>query len=209
MVKSQTIEPLNVAARRSLVAALFSVFSRLTVALAVVEFAFFLMSADWPDFQGQPLGYVLHYAIWAGIGEASFYPVLDEFLQANQSALPFLLPITLSAALTLFFLPSINAMRRRAGSRFVVYLLNFFVGWSGIGWIMALIASFAGDGRRVHRTQMMPAARNRPARPRRSILPSTGPAPVRPTRSAVDRTTGRTESAVMRRSSSQSWVRPR
>jgi hypothetical protein len=209
MAKSQTVQPVTAAPRRSLAAALFGTFFRLTIVLAAVEFAVFLMSADRPEMQGQPLGYVLRYAIWAGIGEASFYPALDEFLQANQSALPVLLPIALSAALTLFFLPSINAMRRRAGGRFVVILLNLFVGWSGIGWIMALIASFAGDGRRPHRTEMMPAARDRPARPRRSILPSAGSAPVKPARSAVVRTTGRAEPAVMRRTSSQSWVRPR
>jgi Superinfection immunity protein len=202
----QRRQPGNAAARRSLVAAMFGFFFRLAILLVIMEAAIVWWTADRQDLQGQPLGYILHYAIWSAIGQASFYPALDEFLQSSQSALPFLLPAALSAALTFYFLPSINAARRKTGPRFAVYIINTLTGWSGIGWIIALIASFAG-GR--GQPQMAPASGNRPGRPRRSILPSTGPASFKPTRSAVVRTMARSEPAIMRRGSSQSWVRPR
>jgi hypothetical protein len=46
-------------------------------------------------------------------------------------------------ATLLYFLPSIVAFIRGHHSRLGIFLLNFFLGWSGLGWIIALIWSLA------------------------------------------------------------------
>jgi len=42
----------------------------------------------------------------------------------------------------LYFLPAIVAFYRRHHNRGAIFVLNFFLGWSGLGWIIALIWSF-------------------------------------------------------------------
>lgn len=42
-------------------------------------------------------------------------------------------------ALTLYFVPSIAAFKRRMPNRFAIFLLNLFFGWTVIGWFVALI----------------------------------------------------------------------
>jgi len=42
-------------------------------------------------------------------------------------------------ALALYFLPTLVACSRRLDSRAGIALLNFFLGWTVIGWIAALL----------------------------------------------------------------------
>ncbi|MGH9496865.1 MAG: superinfection immunity protein [Candidatus Sulfotelmatobacter sp.] len=49
----------------------------------------------------------------------------------------------LSAAL--YFLPSIIALARNKRDTLAIFLLNFFLGWSVIGWIVALIWAAKND----------------------------------------------------------------
>lgn len=46
-------------------------------------------------------------------------------------------------ALLLYFLPAIIAFVRGHQSRIAILLVNFFFGWSGLGWIIALIWSLS------------------------------------------------------------------
>lgn len=39
----------------------------------------------------------------------------------------------------LYFLPTIVAACRRSDRLLGVFLVNFFLGWTGIGWIIALV----------------------------------------------------------------------
>ena len=41
----------------------------------------------------------------------------------------------------LYFLPTIVAACRRNDNVLAVFLVNFFLGWTGIGWIVALVMS--------------------------------------------------------------------
>ena len=41
--------------------------------------------------------------------------------------------------LVLYFLPSIIALARSKRDTLAIFLLNFFLGWSVIGWIVALV----------------------------------------------------------------------
>ena len=50
----------------------------------------------------------------------------------------FLFPIFGSGFL-LYFLPTIVALLREKYDRVSIFLLNFFLGWSVIGWIVALV----------------------------------------------------------------------
>jgi len=51
-------------------------------------------------------------------------------------ALPFAL-----LGLALYFLPTIIAAARRAKNLVVILLVNIFAGWTGVGWIVALVWS--------------------------------------------------------------------
>jgi hypothetical protein len=43
--------------------------------------------------------------------------------------------------LSLYFLPTIIALLRRQPNALAIFLLNFFLGWSFIGWVVALVWS--------------------------------------------------------------------
>ena len=45
----------------------------------------------------------------------------------------------------MYFLPSIVALARSKRDLFAIFLLNLFLGWSVIGWIVALVWAFKND----------------------------------------------------------------
>jgi hypothetical protein len=45
----------------------------------------------------------------------------------------------------MYFLPSIIALARSKRDLLSIFLLNLFLGWSVIGWVVALIWSVKGD----------------------------------------------------------------
>jgi len=45
------------------------------------------------------------------------------------------------ALLSLYFLPTIIALLRRQPNTLAIFLLNFFLGWSFVGWVVALVWS--------------------------------------------------------------------
>jgi hypothetical protein len=45
----------------------------------------------------------------------------------------------------LYFLPTIIALLRERHDKLSIFLLNFFLGWSLIGWVVALVWSFKND----------------------------------------------------------------
>ena len=47
----------------------------------------------------------------------------------------------------LYFLPTIIACVRSSRSTTGIVLLNIFLGWTGIGWVVALIWSLTGERR--------------------------------------------------------------
>lgn len=47
----------------------------------------------------------------------------------------------------MYFLPTIIASSRNARSMTGIVLLNIFFGWTGIGWIVALIWALTGERR--------------------------------------------------------------
>lgn len=209
---SQRVEDLRrqptavAAARPGLIGAIFGFFFRLLILLGFAEGAIIWLTGVTQDLHGQPWGYVLHHAIRLEFGAAPFDPAWDEFLSANEDALPVLLPSILAAALTFYFLPSIIAARSKNVARLVVYPLNLLAGWSGIGWLVALVFSFVGG--RVS-AQAKPRSGGRTAPAGRSMLPTSGSTPAKAARPAAVKTTTRREPAIARRDSSQSWVRPR
>ena len=52
-------------------------------------------------------------------------------------------------ALVLGFLPTLIALLRGHHDTFAIFLTNLLLGWTGIGWIVALIWSFTAIRRRV------------------------------------------------------------
>ncbi|HLZ40718.1 MAG TPA: superinfection immunity protein [Candidatus Sulfotelmatobacter sp.] len=47
--------------------------------------------------------------------------------------------------LAMYFLPSIIALARSKRDTLAIFLLNFFLGWSVIGWIVALVWAAKND----------------------------------------------------------------
>jgi tryptophan-rich sensory protein len=47
--------------------------------------------------------------------------------------------------LTLYFLPTIIALITKKRNALAIFLLNFFLGWSFIGWVVALVWSVTKD----------------------------------------------------------------
>ena len=45
----------------------------------------------------------------------------------------------------MYFLPSIIALMRSKQDIFAIFLLNLFLGWSVVGWIVALVWAFKHD----------------------------------------------------------------
>lgn len=50
-----------------------------------------------------------------------------------------------AAAVTAYMLPSIIAWRRHKRNTPAIFLLNFFFGWSFVGWVVALVWAFTYD----------------------------------------------------------------
>ncbi|MDE2343527.1 MAG: superinfection immunity protein [Betaproteobacteria bacterium] len=48
----------------------------------------------------------------------------------------------LAAGLAVYFIPSIIARSRRHHNFVAIFLLNFFFGWSLIGWVVSLVWAF-------------------------------------------------------------------
>jgi hypothetical protein len=51
-------------------------------------------------------------------------------------------PLAAIFGFLLYFTPSFVAFYRRHHNRMAIAVLNLFLGWSGLGWIVALIWSF-------------------------------------------------------------------
>ena len=67
--------------------------------------------------------------------------------------------------LLLYFVPIAVAQYRKASNTTTVVLINIFLGWTIIGWIIALILAFAGDSgdqARRHRELVESIKQNRP-----------------------------------------------
>lgn len=47
--------------------------------------------------------------------------------------------------LLLYFLPTIFAFSRKKNNKGIIFLINFFLGWSVIGWIVSLIWALSSD----------------------------------------------------------------
>jgi Superinfection immunity protein len=64
----------------------------------------------------------------------------------------------------LHFLPTIIAVARRHRSRLAIFLVNFFLGWTVIGWIVALIWACTGntEAALVRRSQDLPRLPDQP-----------------------------------------------
>jgi hypothetical protein len=56
--------------------------------------------------------------------------------------------MTIIGMLILFYwLPTIVAIVRQAHSALGIFLLNLFFGWTGLGWLVALVWALAADNR--------------------------------------------------------------
>jgi hypothetical protein len=232
---------------RSLFGAAFGHFFRWLFLFALAEAAAMFVIADSEGLTNEPWGVIFHYLVWYPLTQpifpaeiyqalldwfaltpadlSAFYDEINPFVQEQQDALVFYAPVAAALALTLFFLPAINAGRRRSPIRFLVWLANWAVVFLAVPWgegvvvlwVAAFVFSFVGGGRRAPRQprpQSPPAPQQaRPAgQPQKTArpVPAAAPAPA----SAVQRSAraavalNKREPTVVRRGGG-SWIRAR
>jgi hypothetical protein len=243
--------------QRSLVGAVFGHFFRWLFLFAIAEAAAMFVVADSEGLQNEPWGVIFHYLVWypltqpilpeeisvglqtwLGVAQAdlaAFYDRINPFLQEQQDALVFYTPAAASLALTLFFLPAINAARRRSPIRFLIWLANWAVAFLAVSWgesvivlwAAAFVFSFLGGGAkrapRQAQPQAQPQAATQPSRPaaqpsrpaaqpQKAARPTPAAMPIRA--SVVDRSAraatalNKREPAIVRHGTG-SWVRGR
>jgi hypothetical protein len=156
----------------------------------------------------ETVGETVLYTIWylAAVAVPAMLPDMASAIDANgiysalkphAGLLPFLVPLGFGAAVTVLFLPTVNARRRASGLRFIVFLANLALiwfawranagifdltgtnGWIDTGsinpapvvaWLVLLLISFAGR----RRWQTSPAQPQNLARP----APAAGSIPA-------------------------------
>lgn len=59
-----------------------------------------------------------------------------------------------------YFLPAIIANRRGHNSGAAIFVLNLFLGWTFLGWVIALVWAFTGDTRSAARARTESAQLN-------------------------------------------------
>lgn len=88
-------------------------------------------------------------------------PALAQDNSAAAAGMMVAIIIILVLAL-LYFVPTAVAQYRKASNTTTVFLVNLLLGWTAIGWIVALILAFAGDsGEQARRHREMMEALNR------------------------------------------------
>lgn len=59
--------------------------------------------------------------------------------------IPFLFPPFFGFGFLMYFLPSVIALVRSKRDTFAIFILNFLLGWTFIGWIIALVWAVKED----------------------------------------------------------------
>lgn len=232
--------------QRGLFGAAFGAFFRFLLLFAAIQAAAMIVVAGLEGLENEPWGLIYHHVVWYPLTQPilpepvvgilwewfgvtptdllTFYERINDFIQKYQDALVFLTPIAAALAATLFFLPSINAGRRRTPIRLAVYLANIavfaLIGEFGPGvlviWLAAFVFSFVGGaGRRPKAVRATapaePVRASRPAPATRAMTQvRPTPAPVAQQRQARDSRPAVREPAVSRRvGGGGSWVRAR
>jgi hypothetical protein len=123
--------------RRGFIGAIIGSIIRWTVISAIAgAILVFVVSSN--EYLAGSLGEKVSYTIWYLYDEfllgARFFgtPTIDAdavngALKPYAELLPYLVPLVLGVAVTLLFLPTVNAYRRRSGGRFFILLLNLAV----------------------------------------------------------------------------------
>jgi hypothetical protein len=68
---------------------------------------------------------------------------MQEHMTMMSTNNPAIVLLAIIAGFLVYFLPSIVAFHRKHDSRMVIFLINFFLGGTGIGWFIALIWAFS------------------------------------------------------------------
>ena len=55
----------------------------------------------------------------------------------------------------IYFIPTIIVLARHADNRLMVFLINLFLGWSFIGWVVALALSFSKKNGKTQNDQIV------------------------------------------------------
>lgn len=101
------------------------------------------------------------------LGIAAIIKAVGLIIPAEELILYAYLALVVGTFLTLYELPAIVAYRREHPSFLAILCLNILLGWTIIGWIVALV--WARTGNCVHHSTVSPKLRSSPPAP----LPET------------------------------------
>lgn len=192
--RQTTVRQAGSGSGRSLIGAAFGHFFRWLLLFAIAEAVAMFIVAGNEELTNEPWGVIFHYLVWYPLTQpifpdevyqalrdwfglapadlSAFYDRINPFIQEQQDALVFYTPVAASLLLTLFFLPVINAARRRSPIRFLVWLANWAVVFLAVPWREGVIAlwlgafvfSFFGGGaqRAPRQPQPQPQPQSRP-----------------------------------------------
>lgn len=232
----------SASARRSLFGAAFGYLFRFLFLIALVQAAAMFVVAEMDGLSNESWGLIFHHTVWYPLKQpifpaevydllrdwigltqgdlGAFYAYVNEDIEKHQDLLVYAVPAGAALALTLFFLPAINAGRRRSPIRVFVYLANLaaiaLAGELGEGvivvWLAAFVFSFVGGGS-VRARKAPPPART-VSEPERPVRPHPAVAAVPVAASVVARSgrpaaVSRREPPVSRRNGGGSWIRAR
>lgn len=241
--------------RRGLFGAAFGSFFRYLLLFAAIQAAAMIVVAGLEGIEDEPWGLIYHHMVWYPLTQPilpdpvmdalrewfgvtpedllALYERINGFVQEQQDALVFLTPVAAALALTLFFLPSINARRRRSPIRLIIFLANLavlvLIPEMGLGvvvvWLAAFVFSFVGGVRvfKVPRPQpeaaamrasaAKPAARSAPAARTASATRATAvaqPAGAMQQRATRESRSSSRDAVVARQiGTGGSWIRAR
>jgi hypothetical protein len=225
------------AGRRSLFGAAFGYFFRFLFLVAIAQAAAMFIVAELDGLGNESWSLIFHHTAWYPLTQPifpaavydllrdwidvapadlnAFYRDINETIEEHQDLLVYAVPVGAALALTLFFLPAINAGRRRSPIRVFVYLANLAIvvlaGELGEGviviWLAALVFSFVGGGSVRVRRAPAPAPASEPERVARAQPAAASAAAVH--RAGRSETVVRRDPTVIRRSGGSSWIRGR
>lgn len=85
--------------------------------------------------------------------------------QADTGGNPFGLVLVVLLGLALYFLPAVIAYRRDAPNKNSILIVNIFLGWSFLGWVVALAMAFRDQPQPMRRVEKEPDSNATPVTP--------------------------------------------
>lgn len=86
---------------------------------------------------------VSYSSAWADVGEHS---VTDQWEQGLMATLGLMV---MGVGVGMYFIPTIAGFIRNKSNKMAILILNLFLGWTLLGWVVALVWAFTKDEKKL------------------------------------------------------------